>query len=98
MPGEGSMLHMILSYKHNSELLSKPNYFDLKHGYRKALNKQGLVYKTASREQLREIRNTMLAEHKKARLRKLLALLVSAIITAGTLWAVWALLLIVMEN
>ncbi len=79
MAGGTSIFDMIKRHKEN-ENLRKKKYFKNKNSYTLKLNSVNLDYKTASKEQLAEIRKRVLEEGKAERQKSIRILILSILI------------------
>jgi|GEM_PF-1409959 len=98
MPGEGSMQQMINSLKYNNSLRNRSAYFDTKNHFYRVASKKGLTYKTATPEQLAEIRQTIKAQRKAENRKQVVFAIVSVCIVAVLLWVGYDFLLSMMEG
>jgi len=70
MGGGGSISHMTSSLKNNKALRSNKNYFLLKSEYLKTAKKRNIDLKSASPEQLKQIRKELELHNKKQKQKK----------------------------
>lgn len=76
--GSYYLLDMINKLKYNESLLRKKNLFkDNKEAYIKVSNRDAAFFKTATKEQLAEIRAKVIAERKREIRKRILILIIS---------------------